>query len=136
MDYCDVEGDCIRPVYVLAAVGLLLILFFALMISLINIGYRLPKMFTNVGTNTWAASHFILYFIIGLIYPCCFVPAMLVGIAWEFIEWYLGQTMPPMCPGLYKSDCRQYWYGQITDVAVNAVGFIAGASFRLLILNP
>ena len=97
--------------------------------------------------------HFLAYIPIGILFPDMFYSAMLVGITWEFIEVWIGETKPSFMKGI--GDCggggwsggkrkatkllsdnkdngekaSYWWYGQYQDVIANCLGFLVGKYF-------
>jgi len=98
----------------------------------------------------WPVSHFIFYAIIGWFYPTQFIPAMLMGILWEGIEWTIGEYTQNSneikdikdikdikSKNIYdtirnkKQYIDQWWQGNTNDILFNAAGFLAGKFFLL-----
>lgn len=67
----------------------------------------------------WRVSHFVLYAIIGFLFPEKFLLWFIVGLVWEIIELTLRE--------ITNND----WWGTLsdyfTDIVFNMVGFIVGA---------
>lgn len=81
--------------------------------------------------NTWLLSHFILYFILGLIFPLCDGPIIVAGILWEFVEALLGWTLGPVTRMTPNGIEKTYWWqGNIMDILVNIIGFYLGKGLR------
>ena len=88
----------------------------------------------------WLISHFILFAIIGTIYPDTFLLTTILGIVWELFEISLGKLKPSFLKGITDCD-RQvkktsvitndqkdgyWWYGKGEDVVADILGFLFG----------
>lgn len=76
----------------------------------------------------WPISHFVLFFIIGLLYPNCGFVAMTGGILWELIEVIMsGLTRQPRQSIRHDSGAVEYssnwWAGSFKDIFMNFAGF-------------
>jgi hypothetical protein len=78
--------------------------------------------------NLFTFVHFILWFIIGLLYPNKYGLVIILSFLWEFIEWESAQH--PMVHSLLK----KYWFvpekywneeigNKITDILSNVAGY-------------
>lgn len=67
----------------------------------------------------WRLSHFILYFIIGIVLPEWWKEAVLVGVSWELLEFSLNKLTGTV------------WWGtpgeNVADIFANMLGFCTGA---------
>jgi len=93
----------------------------------------------TVNGNTWSwwpISHFILYFILGFFFPQCFLLLMVIGVAFEMLETFVGYLTRKKNDSGAKAAGVEYsenwWAGSVRDIFVNALGFIAGAAFGFL----
>lgn len=77
----------------------------------------------------WPISHFILYFILGLLFPDCFVILMLMGVAWEGFEVFADKYFERR---KYKNEAGNiqysdgWWGGSTVDLMMNFLGFVCG----------
>lgn len=81
----------------------------------------------------WTLSHFIVYFILGLLFPDCFVIIIIISILWEFIEVLIGsyvngdnwrrQITRDKNEIEYSTN---WWSGSYKDIIFNILGFITG----------
>ena len=111
------------------------------------------------GIDGWIISHFVTFAIAGLLFPDTFYITIILGIAWEFFEMYLGITKPKLLKGI--TDCAgqsefkknsskksgvdlksssghnsgYWWYGQKEDVLADLLGFLFGKFFLSRIIN-
>ena len=85
----------------------------------------------------WSITHFAFFAMIGYLYPDTFFVAMGLGIAWEVFEHLLGENRPGFLGGF--GDCmttdpqvkgHQWWFGRLSDIIMNILGFWAGASLK------
>lgn len=60
----------------------------------------------------WGASHYVLYFLLGLLVPDAFWETFIIGVAFEVYEYH-------------KFDCHD-----AIDIALNSLGFVTGAAIR------
>lgn len=82
----------------------------------------------------WALSHFIVYFIIGLLFPHCDYLAITISIFWEVFETVIGyifqtDALIPTNEGQYKLD--EWDSGRVSDIAINLFGFYIGKAIAL-----
>lgn len=92
------------------------------------------------GLDGWSVSHFILFLLVGYLYPKTFVLSMTGGALWELFETYVGKYKPESIKGF--GFCKTYemsdkpgheklwWYGKWSDLIVNAAGFMVGSYMR------
>ncbi len=96
----------------------------------------LEKEFSCVGCDGWAFLHFLFFMLLGFVDPNKFVYYSGLGIAWEVFETILGQNnikvsgnrlmlVGESTPSGTYSD-KVYWYGRVTDIAFNSVGYAIG----------
>ncbi len=92
------------------------------------------------GCDYWAGSHFLLFMLLGYMFPDKLLLMMILGIIWEFIETYLGTQKLKLFGrrvvligntnenGETKSNDEDdsWWYGRVTDIAFNLMGLITG----------
>ena len=80
----------------------------------------------------WSVAHFGFFATLGYLYPDTFFLAMGLGISWEVFEHLLGKNRPGVLGGF--GDCMttdpgvtgSWWFGRISDIIVNAIGFMIG----------
>ena len=72
----------------------------------------------------WVISHFVMYAILGHLYPSKLPLLFCIGVGWEIIEFWLD-SISRECDGV-TGICKQFWYGQWLDIWVNFVGLITG----------
>lgn len=76
----------------------------------------------------WSLSHFVFFFIVGLLFPDCGILAMTMGVVWEIIEEVsgnLGEDMGLIDKRNNDEDAlyKRWWSGRISDIIFNAIGF-------------
>lgn len=82
----------------------------------------------------WMVSHFIVYSIIGTLFPDTFIFSMIISVLWELFEYQMGYVDPKILKKLGFCDRRKFsdnfhenwWYGQYEDIICNFIGFIFG----------
>ena len=87
----------------------------------------------------WSISHFLFFMFLGTQRPNLFVPAMLMGAAWEGIEAGLGKSRPSWMGGFGDCDLstdqinsshQNWWFGRFSDLIMNAIGFLVGIQLK------
>lgn len=95
----------------------------------------------------WTISHVLLYLLFGYFFPDRHLLFLILSIGWELFETYLG-THKLMIGGkrfvliggtddegnLSGEDDDNFWYGRISDVAFNAIGYAFGDYYQRKIL--
>lgn len=131
------NNKCIAPIIIVIAVGLVNCLYFAIIYALKIVG-KDPlniKYFHLVGNccSGWAIGHFVLYFIIGLLYPDCGILAIGFGALWELIEVIIGSFQEKnKNPNPNVQYANKWWAGNMIDIFINAAGFYTGALLHKL----
>ena len=83
--------------------------------------------------SMWPISHFIFFFILGLLFPQCDVPVIAAGILWEIAEESISiirktqntrHIVNTSESGLQYRD--SWWAGSMQDILFNIVGFYFG----------
>ncbi len=98
------------------------------------------------GVSWWPISHFLLFFLMGILFPKCDAPILFAGVLWEVIETVIKKVTQSH-QGLYSdperynshTEKRQYadswWAGSLQDIAFNVAGFYAGKFTALYLLK-
>ena len=80
----------------------------------------------------WPISHFLLYLILGILFPDCGVLLMTLGVGWELFENLMGRIISEGTPSVEESmrNALEYkngwWAGSVNDIIMNFFGFICG----------
>ncbi len=78
----------------------------------------------------WPISHFVLFFILGYLYPSCGIVLMVLGAAWEGIEVIVNYLEGSPRGNTRTSSKLEYsenwWAGSFKDIIFNVAGFFAG----------
>lgn len=79
----------------------------------------------------WPISHFILFFILGLLFPDCDIPIITIGILWEFFEmglsYVIGDEIHAVRRGVKDIEyISSWWQGSTKDVVMDVAGFYLG----------
>ncbi len=89
------------------------------------------------GIDGWSITHFLFFFLIGILYPNHHLAALSAGTAWEYTEQYLGTNKVKISgtriklvgdidsDGNYNDD--SYWYAKTSDIIVNIFGYSIGS---------
>lgn len=100
----------------------------------------------NKFIDGWVISHFLVFLLIGYLFPETFYLTMALGILWEVFEWWVGITKPAFLKDI--GNCRHsitnsnerkslrsksktgkttyWWYGQYEDIIADFLGFMVG----------
>jgi len=139
-------NDCITGYKVIILVGLVLFIYSkCLNYKFKDQRSKFDPMNRNIGiynNSAWVASHFILYFVLGFMFPYCARGFLTVGVIWEIFEsiigYYKSKVSDTECSP-EKDNKYQYgkswWTGTIKDIFVNAVGFLCGALISVYVLK-
>lgn len=80
------------------------------------------------GCDLWALLHFTMYLILAYNFPSHYILLFLIGVGYEFFEYYVGTTdnsfkyLGPM-----STDGNQsWWYGRFSDIVFNTLGIMSG----------
>lgn len=78
----------------------------------------------------WPITHFVLFMILGILFPCCDVIVIVAGIVWEIIEELFGKYYEKNIAKIDTSNKDiQYpvwWGGRVSDIVCNILGFYTG----------
>lgn len=91
----------------------------------------------NNRISGWGISHFIMYFIIGYLYPNCWIEATILGIIWELVECVLGKIFVNN-DNKPDDSTRKYtlwWSGTFEDIILNSAGLICGITLNKMKTN-
>lgn len=97
-----------------------------------QIVFEAPTNLFETCCSWWPVSHFIFFFIIGLLFPTCDVLAVTGGIAWELTEVGVYQTIGKKRQGVRKPGkttieySQNWWAGSTKDIVMNIAGFYTG----------
>ncbi len=107
------------------------------------------KFYDCNGCDFWGISHVLLYLLFGYFFPDKHLFFLILSIGWELFETYLG-THKIMIGGKRfvliggtddegnltgedddnLSGDQEYWYGRISDIAFNMVGYTLGDYYQ------
>lgn len=94
----------------------------------------------NVELSGWNLSHFVLFFILGFIFPNCLMILVMAGLLWELVEYTTGYIIKTYLnkkdekvndPKIAYSD--QYLTWSYLDPFMDIAGLLLGAGLRILI---
>lgn len=91
--------------------------------------------FTKSNASWWPASHFLVFFVLGFLFPQCFLLAVVLGLLWEGLESIIEyattpKTKGPAIPGV---EYQQWASSSLRDIGYNVWGFLAGAGLAVLV---
>lgn len=100
----------------------------------------------NISTNIpfvkniswWPVSHFVMYFILGFMFPYCARGILTLGMFWEIFESTLGylnlnRTLDKPDPKIYQYS--SWWTGTVSDLIYNVIGFLCGAFISIYVFK-
>lgn len=91
--------------------------------------------FSNKPLSFWPISHFLLFFVLGLLFPHCDVLIISIGVLWEVFEVFMGKVLPNPRSHNATGENTQYggnwWGGSIQDIVMDVAGFYTGKAFAL-----
>ena len=82
----------------------------------------------------WPISHFIAFFIAGLLFPDCFLLAMGLGVLWEVYETVCGNLFygdRPVCEDGSELYTGKWMQGRVEDIVFDFLGFVFGMMISL-----
>lgn len=91
--------------------------------------------------SAWPFSHFVLFFILGLLFPDCDIPVIIAGVGWEVIEHFIALSFRKrdLMNAVRKDNQMQYqeswWAGSVQDVVFDIAGFYAGKAAAKMGVN-
>jgi hypothetical protein len=98
------------------------------------------KLFGDSCCSFWPISHFILFFILGAIWPGCHILLLLSGILWEIMEEIGGRTGDLFYKRIHKGknkfknlEYTRWWSASFKDIVFNIIGLYLGVGLRALI---
>lgn len=96
----------------------------------------------NIDLSGWTISHFVLFFILGFLFPNCLMILVIAGLLWELVEYSIGYILKTY---LNKKEekvtdsniaySEEYLTWNYLDPFMDLSGIFLGVSLRLL-LNP
>lgn len=126
-------------IYIICLIGVLT-LFIPKYDILNNIIFDIPwlsKITNETGFSYWPITHFIMYIFLGLFAPKYWYIWIIIGICWEIIETFLGNTFNKNSKEINKNRKIQYsgkWMnGTVSDIFFNISGLIIGIILQKII---
>ena len=133
--------DCGGAYIILAAVAIVILIYFLYLKTrywntetIIQNDFMNVKLFDAPLENCcsmWPVSHFILFMILGFIFPSCAVPIISIGILWEIFEVLMSYagTIKRQATRVTPSNVEystNWWAGSFKDIIMNCLGFFVG----------
>lgn len=142
---CSGKSNCAGTYRVFFVVVLCIVIYFPILRMMFGenkFGYR-DKLNTvlvdlpGIGkVSGWPLTHFLLFFIMGILFPDCDVLIMSAGVLWEVWEECFGRFIAkdPRNTPSYMSKTGErpdvqytrWWAGSVKDIAWNAIGYYSG----------
>jgi len=85
----------------------------------------------------WCCTHFVLFFIMGYLFPHSIRLSFLFSVIWELFEYYNGKYRPEVlknigsCESTNSNKNLLWWYGKWEDILINSIGLFIGRTLRL-----
>jgi hypothetical protein len=110
----------------------------------LNTRYKDPlqrKLFKKISGHDldgWSAVHFMFYLFVGFLYPSSIILTIILSIIWELFETWVGLTKPKFLENYgfckvatdKKNNNKIWWYGKLSDIIVNLLGFLLGKNIN------
>lgn len=85
----------------------------------------------------WCCTHFVLFSIMGYVFPHSIRLSFLFSVIWELFEYSNEKFQPKFLNGI--TDCNSpnehrntgWWYGKWEDIVINSIGLFIGRTLRL-----
>lgn len=137
----ELYGNCLGPIIFLLII-VLIILLWAIYLSTrhgedmaqndpLNKKIIDIPIFENC-CSWWPISHFIIFFVVGILFPNSDLIAIPAGILWEIIEMVIADFFGRQRQGMVDNDKIEYsenwWSGSFKDIVFDIVGFYLGKS--------
>jgi hypothetical protein len=108
--------------------------------DMLNYSYKKDVIaFGNVGG--WSLSHFITFFIAGLLFPHQWMLVFILGVTWEFIESGLGDFIYTFVGNNNSNNqtntmySDQWLQGNLSDIWFNSIGLFLGYWTSIFLRN-
>ena len=138
------KSNCYKTIRIFIVVVLLIVIYFPILKArfgnvysyrdkMNKVLFRLP----GIGdVSGWPLSHFILFFILGILFPDCDFIVITAGVIWEIWEEVYGRYIlkdPSNTPSHtseagFRPDIQyeRWWSGSVKDIVFNILGFYLG----------
>jgi hypothetical protein len=87
--------------------------------------------------SSWKLLHFLLFLIVGFLYPQHWKLITILGIAWELYEVLMSKIMKRPYQISRKNNQLEYqtnwWAGSFSDILFNSAGLLLGLQIRKMI---
>jgi hypothetical protein len=87
----------------------------------------------------WSMTHFVLFLFLGYLFPGNFLFVLILGACWEFVEYLVGKNNKKIMNGipcnLFKLKQDQWWYGKVSDLFINLLGYLVGEYIARNLIN-
>lgn len=85
----------------------------------------------------WPVTHFVVFMVLGFLFPTCDILIIGAGILWELVEmclaWAVGKSRQGMRIGVehHLEYSTNWWAGSFKDIFANIFGFYIGKFYRI-----
>ncbi len=134
-------GDGWMALIIFFVIGLIIMIgyFYLLHISNSKGNKQMKSLVSKVPLNNssfWKLTHFILFFVLGILFPRSDLIVLGIGIIWELIEHNLSLTAPKIKRKVDgKVEYIQWWHGKPDDIIIDFFGYYVGKSINFSINN-
>jgi len=83
----------------------------------------------NMYFDGWGISHFVLFFVLGYLYPSKIIFIWVLGTIWELLEYSIKDKPFYLSKCNYVIDTDHgagWWYGRWQDIVMNTAGVFLG----------
>jgi hypothetical protein len=86
------------------------------------------KLLSNI--DGWCCTHFVLFSIMGYVFPHSIRLSFLFSVIWELFEYYNEKYKPDITQN--ATNCNTiWWYARWEDIVINSIGLFIGRTLRL-----
>jgi glycopeptide antibiotics resistance protein len=130
------KKGCCAPLVIILTIGIINILYYNLFLKRVCSDNPTKCDFMNKTAfrinesccSYWPISHFIMYFILGFLFPNCWPILILVGIGWEGLEFLFGLFEKSKAKDTSLGYSRKWWAPNVADLILNVLGLSLGVA--------
>lgn len=132
--YKSLNMDCCKPAMKTFAVIVLIIGVYSIILvrtksmDFMNKKFVDITLFNEPCCSLWAVSHFVLYFVLGIMFPNCQVLFIIMGVLWELTESTIGYFTKSFFNKINTDggEYKDWMSGSFRDVILNVLGLYMG----------
>ena len=134
-----IRKECRKILMIMGCVMVLIFAYWVLLIILFGIRDMthydflnqrvMDNPFTGSPLSCWPFTHFVLFMILGWMYPTCLEWLFGIGVTWELIEMTMASLFSQPYHFIRTTESVEYpnwWAGSTLDVGMNTIGLAVG----------